>query len=378
MQFQFIKNQVEVKAHGDIYPYDISNNDFIKAIALAKEKKSILFIDVHCFGGSVIEGNLIYNTLINAGVKKHLDITGIAASMATVMMMAADKVRMNDDSFIMLHRPTCAVEGDAEELQETAKVLTSMSGTMGKRYSEKSGKTIDEVNALWLNGKDNWMDATEALEAGLIDEIIVTGRQPISKVEVLANTKGIFEKFTARLNVPAPNLKKTDMKKDLIASLKLEGVNEASTEQEIIEAIKKQRTTQDATILDLQKKAEDDKEKAIDDLLEEAATAEQITAEQKVTYKEVGKALGIDKMKAMLPAGKKLVAPNARLDLMIKSTTTGNTAVASVATANGAFDISAKSWDELAAQSGALESIEENKPEVFAALYKAKWGTEIK
>jgi ATP-dependent Clp protease protease subunit len=382
MQFQFINKQVEVRAHGDINPFDISNSDFSRAVTMAEEKKCNLFIDLHSFGGSVIEGNLIFNTLSNAKIKKLVDITGIAASMATVIMLAADRRRMNDDSFIMLHRPTSYVEGDEDAMLETAKILTSMRGTMAKRYSEISGKTIDEVNALWLNGKDNWMDATEALEAGLIDEIIVTGRAPISKKEVLANSKNVFEKFTAHLAVSQPNnLNETSMKKDLIASLKLEGVTEASSDLEIIEAIRKQRTEQDATIQKLQEKAEADKGKIIDDLLEEYVTAEQITKEQTTTYKEVGTAMGVDKMRAMLPTLKKPAQQTVPLATLIKTTPAGGVgavvAAASI-TADGAFTISSETWDALAKKAGELESVKKNRPEVFSALYKAKYGVEPK
>jgi ATP-dependent Clp protease protease subunit len=382
MQFQFINKQVEVRAHGDINPFDISNSDFSRAVTMAEEKKCNLFIDLHSFGGSVIEGNLIFNTLSNAKIKKLVDITGIAASMATVIMLAADRRRMNDDSFIMLHRPTSYVEGDEDAMLETAKILTSMRGTMAKRYSEISGKTIDEVNALWLNGKDNWMDATEALEAGLIDEIIVTGRAPISKKEVLANSKNVFEKFTAHLAVSQPNnLNETSMKKDLIASLKLEGVTEASSDLEIIEAIRKQRTEQDATIQKLQEKAEADKGKIIDDLLEEYVTAEQITKEQTTTYKEVGTAMGVDKMRAMLPTLKKPAQQTVPLATLIKTTPAGGVgavvAAASI-TADGTFAISSETWDALAKKAGELESVKKNRPEVFSALYKAKYGVEPK
>lgn len=382
MQFQFINKQVEVRAHGDINPYDISNYDFKRAVEMAEEKKCALFIDLHSFGGSVIEGNLIYNTLSNAKVKRLLDITGIAASMATVIMLAADHRRMNDDSFIMLHRPTSMAEGDEDVMLETAKILTSMKGTMAKRYSEISGKTIDEVNALWLNGKDNWMDAKEALEAGLIDEIIVTGRAPISKKEVLANSKTVFEKFTARLAVSEPNnLNETSMKKDLIASLKLEGVTEASSDLEIINAIKNQRTEQDAAILKLQAEAEADKTKSIDDLLEAYVKSEQFTKEQTATYKEVGTAMGIDKMKAMLPALKKPAQANVPLASLVKTTPAGGvdaTAAAASITADGAFAITSETWDALAKKSGELESVKNNRPEVFNALYKAKYGVEPK
>lgn len=381
MQFQFINKQVEVRAHGDINPFDISNSEFTRAVAMAEEKKCNLFIDLHSFGGSVIEGNLIYNTLSNAKVKRLLDITGIAASMATVIMLAVDKRRMNDDSFLMLHRPVSYVEGDEDAMLETAKILTSMRGTMAKRYAEISGKTIDEVNALWLNGKDNWMDAAEALEAGLIDEIIVTGRAPISKKEVLANTKNVFEKFTARLAVSQPNnLNEISMKKDLIASLKLEGVTEASSDVEIIEAIKNQRKDQDATIKELQLKAEADKEKNIDDLLEEYVTGEAITKEQTATYKEVGTAMGVDKMRAMLPTLKKPAQQTVPLATLIKTTPAGGVdAVAATSiTADGAFAISSETWDALAKKAGELESVKENRPDVFSALYKAKYGVEPK
>ncbi|QSW90708.1 ATP-dependent Clp protease proteolytic subunit [Flavobacterium endoglycinae] len=379
MQFQFINKQVEVRAHGDINPFDISNSDFTRAVAMAEDKKCNLFIDLHSFGGSVIEGNLIYNTLSNTKVKKLVDITGIAASMATVIMLPADRRRMNDDSFIMLHRPVSYVEGDEDVMLETAKILTSMRGTMAKRYAEISGKTIDEVNALWLNGKDNWMDAAEAKESGLIDEIIVTGRAPISKAEVLANTKNVFEKFTARLAVSEPNtLKETSMKKDLIASLKLEGVTEASSDVEIIEAIKKQRTEQDATIKELQEKAEADKEKNIDDLLEEYVTAEAIKKDQTAAYKEVGKALGIDKMKAMLPVLKKPAQQAVPLAALVKTAPAAGAAAAVNVSADGELPISSETWDALAKKSGELESVKKNRPEVFQALYKAKYGVEPK
>lgn len=381
MQFQFINKQVEVRAHGDINPYDISNYDFTRAVAIAEEKKCTLFIDLHSFGGSVIEGNLIYNTLSNAKVYRLLDITGIAASMATVMMLAVDKRRMNDDSFIMLHRPTSVAEGDEDVMLETAKILTSMKGTMAKRYSEISGKTVDEVNALWLNGKDNWMDAQEALEAGLIDEIIVTGRAPISKKEVLANTKNVFEKFTARLAVSqeqSNNLNESSMKKDLIASLKLEGVTEASSDLEIIEAIKKQRTDQDAALVKLQAEAEASKGKAIDDLLEEYLASEQVTKEQTATYKEVGTAMGIDKMKAMLPALKKPAQAVVPIATLVKDTAVGGSSSVAVKTitADGELAITAATWDALAKNNGDLEKVKDQRPEVFKALYKAKFGVE--
>jgi ATP-dependent Clp protease protease subunit len=366
MQFEYVNKRVEVKAHGDINAYDICNYEFTRAIALAKDKKCNMYIDLHSIGGSVFEGNLIYNTLVNSGLKIEVMVAGISASMATVIMLAAEKISINDDAFLMLHRPTSWVDGDSETMQETAKLLQSMSGIMSKRYSEMSGKTIEEVNALWLNGKDNWLDAQEALSEGLVHEIVPSGKTAITKKEVQANAKDIFDRITASLK---SNHKNTEnMKKNLIATLNLKGVNENSSEEEIMEAINTQKKSQDDVILGLQKKQGDLEEKALDDLLDEAITSEQITTEQKATYKEAGKTLGIEKVKAMLPVAKKVTAqatPTARLDSLIKG------GAPAAGTTND-------TWDTLAAQSGKLEALEKSDPEAFKALFKSKYGTEPK
>jgi len=313
MLIEYNNNRIECFAFGEIATWDINASGFREAIKQAKNKQCGITIYLHCSGGSVMEGSVIYNLLVSSNVPVEVVIMGLCASMATIVMLVAQKITMMDNAFLMLHRPTCYQEGDAETLQETVKVLQSMTTTMAKRYAEITGKTTDEVQSLWLNGKDNWLDANEALEAGLVHEIAPNNTIfKFTKKEMQRDAEMIFERMTAKLN---PN--NNQMKKELIASLELQGITEQSTESEIIEALKKQKKAQDNKILELEEVVESQKEKQLDDLIEEAITAKTITESQKATYKEAGKALGIEKLKAMLPQAQAspVSKPNASTNL---------------------------------------------------------------
>jgi ATP-dependent protease ClpP protease subunit len=355
MRIEYSNKRVEVFAFGTINPYEVNNDGFVSAIALAKAKKCDLKIFIHCMGGSIIEGNLIYNTLLNSEVNITVDIVGICASMATIIMLPATTRNISEDAFLMLHNPSSVVEGDAQTLKESAKVLESMSSIMSKRYAEISGKSIDAVNQLWLNGKDNYLDANEALASGLVDAILPSSKPKNSKTQLQTNAVLIFDTMTAQLNT---NKNLIPMKKELIANLHLEGVSENSTDAEIIEAIQKQKKVQTDTIANLQDTVDAIADQNLDAVIDQAIVAEQITVEQKATYKEVGKALGIDKMKAMLPVAKAKDA-NFRIDSLIQ---VAGTIVAT------------EDWDAMANKSGALEALRNAEPEKFNALYKAKYG----
>lgn len=128
-------------------------------------------IRLHTPGGSVIDGNLIFNTIKAHKGDVNMVIDGIAASMGSIIMLAGKTVSIADNGFIMIHAPSGSVSGGAKALQSAAKVLTMMTADFRKRYVAKTGKTEEEVDAL-LDGSDNWFSADEALELGLVDSIV--------------------------------------------------------------------------------------------------------------------------------------------------------------------------------------------------------------
>lgn len=158
----------EVKLYGTIWdgdgPYIVSS---LKALLAKKEPVTI---HVHSPGGSVIDGNLIFNLLASSKTDTTIIIDGLAASMMSIIMTAGATVKMASNAFIMIHAPSGTQRGNAKSFESIAKVLRAMETDFIKRLGARTGKKAADLKE-WMNG-DNWFTADEALEAGLIDEVI--------------------------------------------------------------------------------------------------------------------------------------------------------------------------------------------------------------
>ena len=176
----------EVKLYGRIYNGDgqfvVSDlNSFLK-------KNTEATVRIHTPGGSVFDGNLIFNTLANSKSNIHIIIDGLAASMGSILILAGKKVSMAENAFIMIHEPSGGIEGNAKAFESGAKLLRSIESNFIKKFVAKTKKEEDDVKA-WMDG-DNWFSADEALENGLIDEII---EPVIENLTIQAYTKYNFE-----------------------------------------------------------------------------------------------------------------------------------------------------------------------------------------
>lgn len=166
-----IEENNEIKLYGTIWESDgpyISNT--IERFA-AKHLDGIV-VRLHSPGGSVFDGNLIYNTLSKLKSPVDVVIDGLAASMATIIMLAGRKISISENAFLMVHAPSGYVSGSSKDFESASKLLKSMENNFINQYAKRTGKDKTEV-AKWLEG-DNWFSATEALEAGLVDEIVGT------------------------------------------------------------------------------------------------------------------------------------------------------------------------------------------------------------
>ncbi|MGM0517902.1 MAG: head maturation protease, ClpP-related [Pseudomonadota bacterium] len=144
--------------------------DFIAAIDALGELDEIT-VELNSPGGDVSSGVRIYNYLRDHQAKVHTRVTGTAASIATVIMMAGDTRSMAVGSTMMTHRASALMVGffSAQEMQETARNLQAIDASMVDIYVEATGKTADEVGAL-LDQGDTFLGADEAIEWGFATE----------------------------------------------------------------------------------------------------------------------------------------------------------------------------------------------------------------
>jgi ATP-dependent Clp endopeptidase proteolytic subunit ClpP len=124
-------------------------------------------------GGDLTIGLAIYNFLKSYDAKVETEIIGMAGSTASILALAAKKgkCKMCKNAFLMIHQGTTGAYGKSDEIRNTADVLDKYNDQLYTIYADKSGKTKEEFKTLLASG-DVWLTANEALEMGLVDEII--------------------------------------------------------------------------------------------------------------------------------------------------------------------------------------------------------------
>lgn len=149
--------------------WEITANEFIAELDKFATGSSIE-LRINSVGGSVFEGLHIYNRLRMHEGEVHAVIEGLAASMASVIAMAADKVSMVDASLMMIHNPATGAWGDQKDLEKAAETLAKIKETLIDAYQHKTG--IDREQIAAMMDEETWLTSAEAVEQGFADEIL--------------------------------------------------------------------------------------------------------------------------------------------------------------------------------------------------------------
>ncbi|ANS49391.1 peptidase [Bacillus thuringiensis] len=167
-----VKNQTDSSA--DLYIYgDIINNtawkwddsdvmpDDVKNMLGQLDDKSNLNIYVNSGGGSVFAGLAIYNMLKRNQAQKTVYVDGVAASIASVIALAGDRIVVPSNAFLMIHKPWTISAGNANDFRKMAEDLDHIESGILNVYKEnlKDGIGIEEIQQLvdaetWLSGEE--------------------------------------------------------------------------------------------------------------------------------------------------------------------------------------------------------------------------------
>ena len=126
-------------------------------------------LSIDCLGGDWDAGLKLFNVL------KRFNVTANVSrcySSAVLPLMAAQVRRINHDGRIMIHAPASCVYGDSERLKAAAVDLENSRIDGAKIIEQRTRQSLATVES-WL-GKDTWLDASEALQLGLVDEVMDT------------------------------------------------------------------------------------------------------------------------------------------------------------------------------------------------------------
>ena len=128
-------------------------------------------VRINSYGGSVTDGLAIHNAIKRHKAKVTIEIDGAAFSIASLIAMAGDDVRMADNALMMIHAPWGFAMGNAAEMRDTADTLDKYAAAMSSAYIAQSGKPAEDILALLQDGKDHWFTAAEALAEGFVHAV---------------------------------------------------------------------------------------------------------------------------------------------------------------------------------------------------------------
>lgn len=121
-------------------------------------------------GGDCVAAAQIYNMLTQYKGNVTVKIDGIAASAASVIAMAGNKVLMSPVSMMMIHNPATVAFGDHAEMQKAIDMLAEVKESIINAYVIKTGLSRSKLSHLM--DAETWMDANKAVELGFADDII--------------------------------------------------------------------------------------------------------------------------------------------------------------------------------------------------------------
>jgi len=314
---------------------------------------------IHTYGGTVFDGNLIYNFI--AGFKGEVDIyiDGVAASMGSVIITAGVRIHIAENGFIMIHCPSGGAEGTAKDLIQAAKLLTSMEKNFKQKLMERTGKPLAEVEA-WFDGTNYWFDADEAVTLKLADDKFtsrVTNITALNSEEASQlGAQAVYDRYTASLTTEHQIPTNKMNKEDLIKRYALTGVTAQSTDEEVLAAI-------DAKIKAGNDTAKAVTTRAIEAAVDKAIEEKKITAEKRSGYVARGEKLGLEELNAVLGDIKAYQPITSQLHQGTGEPT--------------ALDRKGWTWKDYQAKAPReLEEMPKKDPKSFKALYSQEFGVE--
>lgn len=181
IDFQNHKKPFEIRnvstTEAEILLYDQIGEDWfgggISAKTISEELKKLpssvkqINLRINSPGGSVFDGMTIYQRLKDHPAKVTAYVDGLSASIASVIMMAADEIIIGDGAMIMIHKPLTGIYGNSSEMERMIEILDKIESQMITIYMKKTGLGRTEI--MKMVADETWMTSEEAVDLNFAD-----------------------------------------------------------------------------------------------------------------------------------------------------------------------------------------------------------------
>ncbi|MCS3394158.1 Clp protease ClpP [Burkholderia thailandensis] len=180
----------EIRIYGDIGFWGTDAQNFVSQLDAAATDASAITVAINSMGGDVFDAFAIYNALRRHAGKVKGRVDGIAASAASLVLMACDEIEMPENALLMIHHPHTVAAGESKDLRRVAELLDNASAGILAAYVARSGQSEDDVRAMM--DAETWLTAAQAKEKGFCDVI----EAPV-KLAASAGAAPLLARFSA-------------------------------------------------------------------------------------------------------------------------------------------------------------------------------------
>lgn len=185
------ENEYKLTVYGSIGGWFSENNAEAVRRKIQDVKAEKIHVHINSGGGSAFDGVAICNQLKQHSAEIIVHIDGWAASAASVIAMAGDKIIMPSNTMMMIHQASTFEYGNADLFEKTARDLRKIDSALAASYKKRFVGTDEELKQLLKD--ETWLTADEAVALGLADEIAdeieIDDTQEDEEVEVVENFK---------------------------------------------------------------------------------------------------------------------------------------------------------------------------------------------
>jgi ATP-dependent Clp protease, protease subunit len=153
----------------EIGAYGVSAKDFR---AQLNDVAGNIVLRINSPGGDVFDGIAIHNSLLAHDGHIRVEVTGVAASAASIIAMAGDEVAIAENAFLMIHNAWSLTIGNADDHAETSDLLGQIDHSLASTYAKRTGQDIRVMKAMM--DEETWLGSADAKSNGFVTEIIAS------------------------------------------------------------------------------------------------------------------------------------------------------------------------------------------------------------
>ena len=146
------------------------NNQILYQSIITKHEPAEIFLNIQSYGGSIFSGLSAMDTIAKSGIKVNTIVDGCAASAATLLSVAGHTRYIKEHSYILIHQLSSVFWGNYEQLKDDMENSNKFMAMLKTISNERTKIPMKKLNEILKH--DLWFTAQEALQYGLVDEIL--------------------------------------------------------------------------------------------------------------------------------------------------------------------------------------------------------------